>query len=510
MPNYIGIDLGTTYCAVAKVNPAGQAEIVANREGEHITPSVVMFDSGQPLVGTMAKRSAALNPLNVVQFVKRQMGAGDWRFVTEEGQQFGAIDISAIILKRLKEDAELLLGSPVDGAVVTVPAYFNDGQRKATMDAGAIAGLNVLEVVNEPTAAAIAYGLGRSTGPAKDETIVVYDLGGGTFDVTFMRLRAGKLEVIATGGDRNLGGFDFDNAVMELLNEAFKAEHGVDLFDDPAAAQDLREKAEVAKRTLSSPNMQSTQVFLAGGGKTKRVALTLADFDRVTKDLVQKTANILELVREDSGLAWTDVDKLLLVGGSTRMKSIPAIVEKVAGKAPSIELHPDEVVALGAALKAEFLGAAAAGGRGSRGGLEPPEIIDVCSHSMGVVVKRGMGQANSIVLKKDTPIPCEVSDVFTTVQDNQTGLRLKITEGEAEDLADVTMAAEADIAIPPYPAGAEVRVTFKYDKNGTIRVTVFDLTGKRDLGEVQLKRGSGLSDAALADKKRQLKGIAVA
>ncbi len=296
---------------------------------------------------------------------------------------------------------------------------------------------------------------------------------------------------------------------MAFLGEAFQAEHGVDPCDDPAAEQDLREKAEVAKRTLSSPNMKSTQVFLAAGGKTKRVALTLDDFDRVTKDLVQKTANILELVREDAGLTWDAVDKVLLVGGSTRMKSIPELVRRVTGKTPSIELHPDEVVALGAALKADFLASAAAGSP-SRSGIAPPEIIDVCAHSMGIVVQRGPGKANSIVLQKNSAIPCEASDVFQTVQDRQTTLRVRVTEGEAEDLDYVTIAAEADIAIPSYPAGAEVRVTFKYDNNGTIRVTVFDMTSKRDLGEVQLKRNSGLTETAIASKKNQMKGISVA
>jgi len=502
----IGIDLGTTFSAVATVNAHGKPEILPNREGDRITPSVVLFDGDQPLVGSIAKRSAVASPENVVQFVKRQMGVPNWSFRSVDGKRYTAEDISAVLLKRFKEDAETILGDTVEGAVITVPAYFNDSQRKATLDAGRISGLNVLKIINEPTAAALAYGLEKLE---QEQTILVYDLGGGTFDVTIMHIGGGEINVIATGGDKNLGGFNWDNALMEHLNEEFMRQGGCDLTDDLTLAQDLRDKAEMAKKTLSTRD--KTQVFLTAKGKNLSVPVTLQTFQDITAKLVQRTGNIMEMVREDSGLPWSAIDKVLLVGGSIRMRAVPAIAEKVSGKKPSYELHPDEVVAMGAALQAELISRAS--GRNplvQRDDFPLVVINDVCSHSLGVVAVDESGvPKNSIIVPRNTSIPCKQSDTYATVSDRQTEIMLQVTEGEDEELEYVTIALEAPLRIPPYPRGAPVEVTFHYDSNGVIRITILDLTAKKSLGEVQLVRKGNLTDDQVKAKQVELRKVTV-
>jgi molecular chaperone DnaK len=502
----VGIDLGTTFSAIAVVNKHGKPEIISNREGERITPSVVLFDSDGPIVGTMAKRSAVASPLNVVQFVKRQMGDPSWKFRTEQGATFIPEEISAIILRRLKEDAETMMGGPVHDAVVTVPAYFNDAQRKATLDAGKIAGLNVIRIINEPTAAALAYGIDKAQGK---QTVLVYDLGGGTFDVTIMRLEHGAIDVVATGGDKNLGGFDWDNEVMRYLNEEFKKQGGADLLDDPTLEQDLRDKAEIAKKTLSTRD--KTTVFLSAGGKSASISVTLAQFDALTASLLKRTATIMTHVLEDAGLEWAAVDKVLLVGGSTRMKAVPALIERTAGKKPSAEVHPDEVVALGAAFQGMILNVEA--GKADlveRDAFPLVEIKDVNSHSMGVIAVDDQGREhNAIVLKKDTVIPCKVSDTFCTVVDKQNQLLVQVTQGEDSDPAYVVILGEATMAIPPYPKGAPLEVFFEYDHNGNVHVTVVDLTAKRSLGEMPIVRKSNRTAEEVRNMQSKLSRMSV-
>jgi molecular chaperone DnaK len=494
MGRVVGIDLGTTYSAIAVVNEHGKPDIIPNREGERITPSVVLFDGDAPMVGSMAKRSAVASPLDVVQFVKRQMGNPSWKFRSQLGQEYSPEEVSAIILKRLREDAEVMLGGPVTDAVITVPAYFDDAQRKATQDAGRVAGLNVLRIINEPTAAALAYGLGKVSEP---QTILVYDLGGGTFDVTIMRLDGASIEVLSTGGDKNLGGFDWDNVVMQYLNEQFQAQGGSDLCDSGTLEQDLRDKAEISKRTLSSRD--KTNVFLSAQGKTCTVTLTLTDFEALAAGLIRRTGTIMEMVLEDAGLKWEQVDKILLVGGSTRMRAVPALVERISGKKPSFEVHPDEIVALGAALQGALLHVASGHSDLVESASFPlVEILDVNSHSLGVVtVDDSRRERNSIVLKKDTKLSTKVSDVFNTVVDGQTALLVQVTEGEDTDLAYVKVVGEATMAIPPYPKGAPIEVFFEYDPNGIINVSVFDLTAKKPLGNVVIKRESNRSEGEL-------------
>jgi molecular chaperone DnaK len=520
----VGIDLGTTFSAIAVVNDEGKPEIVPNREGERITPSVVLFDGDAPIVGTMAKQSAVARPLNVVQFVKRQMGNPSWKFRTENGETFTPEDISAIILKRLKDDAEAALGTPVRDAVITVPAYFDDAQRKATHDAGRIAGLNVLRLINEPTAAALAYAFNsfRKTvtqdaakplrAELREQTVLVYDLGGGTFDVTIMRLGTVGVNVVATGGHKNLGGFDWDNEIMKLLNEEFKAQTGLDLYEEPELEQQLRDKAEVAKRQLSARD--KTSVPLAARGKTASIALTRADFETITGSLLKQTASIMGFVLEDAGLEWSQLDKVLLTGGSTRMPAVPAMIERLTGKRPSSELHPDEVVALGAALQGTILELKETrriGGREGKQELLPiVRIQDITSHSMGVVAVDECGRdVNSIVLKKGTPIPSSVSETFCTVVERQEAIHVQVTEGEDTDLAYVTIRGEGTMKIPPYPRGAPIEVHFAYNPDGMIHVRVFDLTGKAWLGELLINRTSNLTERDVQDKMAKLSGVQV-
>ena len=505
MARVVGIDLGTTYSAIAVVNEHGRAEIIPNREGERITPSVILFDGESPLVGSIAKRSAAASPDDVIQFIKRQMGNPAFVFPTEHGD-ISPEEASAVILKRLAEDASTMLGETITDAVITVPAYFNDAQRKATMDAGEIAGLNVLRIINEPTAAALAYGIDKAAEP---QTVLVYDLGGGTFDVTIMRLGNGKIEVLSTGGDKNLGGFDWDNETMNHLNEEFQRQGGTDLLEDAPLALDLREKAEIAKKTLSSRD--KTNVFLSAGGKNATIPLTLETFQQITAPLVSRTQDIMEVVLDDANLNWTDLDKILLVGGSTRMRAVHELIERVTGKKPSLELHPDEVVAIGAALQAALLEATKAGGlRSAAGSLAIVEIEDVTSHSMGVVaVNEHREEHNSVILKRNTKIPSKVSELYSTVVDNQTELQVQITLGDGDSLDEVEILGESTMPIPPYPAGAPVEVRFQYDVNGVVEVEVFDRTADKLLGTMAIERRANKTEEEVRQLKQKLKSVVV-
>jgi len=506
MAKVVGIDLGTTYSAIATVNSHGKAEIIVNREGERITPSVVLFDADAPIVGSIAKRSAIASPLNVVQFVKRQMGNPSWKFRSEGGHVWKAEEISAIILKRLKEDAEVLVGESVRDAVITVPAYFDDAQRKATQDAGRIAGLNVLRIINEPTAAALAYGIDKV---AKQQTILIYDLGGGTFDVTIMRIDGGKIEVLATGGDKNLGGFDWDNEIMKFLNAEYVRQGGSDLFEDPTLEQDLRDKAEIAKKTLSSRD--KTTVFLSARGKNASITLTLSEFGTLTEALLKRTASIMGFVLEDSHLSWSDISKVLLVGGSTRMRAVPALIEKVTGRKPSLEVNPDEVVAMGAAIQGMMLQVeSGTADLVERETFPLVEIQDVNSHSLGVLALDDFGkEKNFIVLARNTPLGSKVSDTFATIAEGQTELHVRITEGEDADPTFVKLIGDGMMRIPPYPRGAPIEVFFAYDQDGVVKVTVFDVTAKKALGEMAIKRKSNFTEGDVREKQQKLAKVSV-
>lgn len=493
----VGIDLGTTYSAVAVLRQTGDPEILPNRDGEDITPSVVLIqavgDEDEPLVGTMAKHSAAGAPDDVVQFVKRHMGDPSWRFDSMSGGSYNAEEVSAIILKRLKEDAELALGEPVLDAVITVPAYFDDARRTATKHAGKIAGLNVLRVLNEPTAAALSFGLDA----AAEGTVLVYDLGGGTFDVTLMRISNGEFEVLGTDGDRNLGGFDFDNRLIEYLAHTVEAQGGPDLLSDPAHVAVLREKAEMAKRSLTT--VATTTVHVSVEGRPYRIQVERAEFERMTADLLRRTEDLTEMVLEEAGLAWPQVDHVLLVGGSTRMPMVRALVERLAGKQAARSVHADEAVALGAAIQAAVEQSSSAGADLALLDNKPLVVADVTSHSLGVITVEDdlRTKVNTIVIPRNTKIPSKLSQDLQTIQSNQTTLDVEVTQGDDSNPDYVVVVGSKSIPIPPYPAGSPVRVTYAYDIDQTIFVELTDLTTNESLGTFEVDRLANLSDDQL-------------
>lgn len=472
---------------MAAVNALGKPEIIPNREGEKTTPSVVYFAGEDPVVGTMAKRSAAASPLDVVEFVKRSMGDTSWRFETAAGTQYRPEEISALILKRLKVDAERVLGAEVTDAVITVPAYFDDAPRRATIDAGAIAGLNVLRILNEPTAAALAFGIDRSS----SGSLVVYDLGGGTFDVSVLTIADGEFRVLATHGDRNLGGFDFDNELMRLLNDRFRAAGGPDLLDDPALEATLRERVELAKRTLSSS--PAAQVALSAGSFSTVLTVTRAEFEDLCSALLSRTRDSVEQVVEEANLTWPEVDRVLLAGGSTRMPMVRQMLEQVSGRQPDWSHNPDEIVALGAAVQAHLLDQEDKASSGMHASAPLPRIRDVTSHGLGQLVRVGAGDGvleNRIIIPRNTPIPAELSKVFLTRRPNQDRLETSVTQGDDEDVRLVQVIAEEEFPIPRYPEGAEFQTTLRYDVDQIIHVDVTDQRTGKAVARFEINRAA--------------------
>jgi len=504
MGQVVGIDLGTTYSAVAVVGGSGKPEVLVNRDGERITPSVVFFDDGATLVGSMAKRSAATAPLDVVQFVKRQMGDKDWRFEPSVGGSYSPEEVSAIILKRLKEDAELFLGEgQVTDAVITVPAFFDDARRRATIDAGKIAGLNVLRVLNEPTAAALAFGLDLGG----NGTVLVFDLGGGTFDVTIMKIGDGVFDVLGTDGLHELGGFEWDNRLMLWLNEQYQSEGGSDLEETFESEADLRERAELAKRTLSSA--PQAKVVLSHGGVTKTITVTRDTFDDLTSDLLNQARDLTISLVEELGLSFGQVDSVLLVGGSTRMPQVAKMLEEISGKPPLRAGNPDELVALGAAIQASLeTGTAEATASG-----KPPVVLDVTSQALGTIaLNEEKIPRNFIIIPRNRKIPASEFDVFNTVNEGQTEIKIQVTQGDDEDpeyVRFVTKEGGQLFSIPPYPAGAPIRITFHYDIDQTIQVEVTDLTANKSLGTFEVDNVANLSDEEVAAARQKNKNIEV-
>ena len=503
MGKYIGIDLGTTFSCMAYINDNGQPEIIPNSEGDNITPSSVLFDEGSSIVGKEAKAQSLFEPLNYEQFVKRHMGERDYVFTTKNGEKYTPEEISAIILAKMKADAESYLGEPVDGAVITVPAYFNDAQRKATEDAGKIAGLNVIAIINEPTAAALAFGISKGTDT--EQTVMVYDLGGGTFDVTVMRFNADNITVLGTAGDRKLGGFDFDKKIIDAVIDAAKTE-GIDVEADITARQDLQLKAETAKKSLSAK--EKTNIMLNVSGKPFKYTISRDDFLELVEPLLYKTLASMENACDEAGLEYSDLDKILLVGGSTRMPIVRDFIKEETGIQPSSEVHPDEAVAIGAAyhvldaLKIQQTKAKSSGDTTNRVlDANIPEttkkysFTDVTSHGIGVVIINNDGdQENSVILPKNTQVPAEQKNVYSTSVAFQEALQIEITQGEEEDLRYVTIIGTATIAITPREYFVPIEVTISCDENSIIHVRVVDLDQHRDLGEMHIDRVSNLSE----------------
>ncbi|GAE33355.1 molecular chaperone DnaK [Halalkalibacter akibai] len=478
MSKIIGIDLGTTNSCVA-VMEGGEATVIPNPEGNRTTPSVVAFKDGERLVGEVGKRQAITNP-NTVISIKRHMGTNHKE--TIEGTDYTPQEISAIILQKLKADAEAYLGEKVTKAVITVPAYFNDSQRQATKDAGKIAGLEVERIVNEPTAAALAYGLEKE----EDQTILVYDLGGGTFDVSILELGDGFFEVKATSGDNKLGGDDFDQVIIDYLVEQFKKDNGIDLSQDKMAMQRLKDAAEKAKKDLSG--VTQTQISLpfitadATGPKHLEVSMSRAKFEELSADLVERTLEPTRRALSDSGLSASEIDRVVLVGGSTRIPAVQEAIKKLTGKDPHKGVNPDEVVALGAAVQAGVL----------TGDVKDVVLLDVTPLSLGIET---MGGVFTKLIERNTTIPTSKSQVFSTAADNQPSVDIHVLQGEREMAAyNKTLGRFQLTELPPAPRGVpQIEVSFDIDANGIVNVKAKDL-GTNKEQSITITSSSGLSD----------------
>lgn len=500
----LGIDLGTTYSAVGVVDDDGRSKVLHNSEGQTITPSVVLFDDAGAVVGQQAKLQRAAFADDVVEFVKRQMGDPHWRHFDRSGTEYTPEAVSAIILKRLAADASHVLGEPIGQVVITVPAYFDETQRNATRQAGAIAGLDVLAIVNEPTAAAVSFGVESDF----HGTALVYDLGGGTFDVTLLRASRGEFDIIRTDGDRNLGGFDFDNAIMDWARAEFASRTGIAIQPGVAEAQ-LRDRAEQAKHRLTVS--AEAPLYVTAEGQTEKLVLTRARFEEITASLLARTEMLVEDVLEGAGMVAGAVDKVLLVGGSTRMPMVGRMIERLLGRAADRSVHPDEAVARGAAIIADLRHAAEHGRRPRLSTQEPMVIADVVSHGLGLVtldVETEM-PVNTVLIPANTTIPCQRVETFVTVVDNQTELDVQITEGEERDLRYVKMLGNSVLRIPPYPKGAPVGVALSADVDGILHIEVTDQTSGRDLGEFEIDRQLNLDRGAVEQMRHALAQLEV-
>lgn len=506
----IGIDLGTTNSVVA-IMEGGEVKVIANLEGNRLTPSVVAFtDKGEVLVGDPAKRQAVTNPRRTIYSIKRFMGRRHDEVASEEkmvpyevvggpkdyvkvrvgDKQYTPPEISAHVLRKLKESAESYLGHKVNRAVITVPAYFNDAQRQATKDAGQIAGLDVDRIINEPTAAALAYGLEKK----KEEKIVVFDLGGGTFDVSVLEVGDDVVEVLSTNGDTHLGGDDFDEVLINFIADKFKTEHGIDLRKDAMALQRLREAAEKGKKELSSS--QTTDINLpfitadATGAKHLQMSITRAEFEKMVDHLIERCREPVTKALKDAKLKPEQIDEVVLVGGSTRVPKVQELVRKMFGKEPHKGVNPDEVVAIGAAIQGAIIG----------GDVKDVVLLDVTPLSLGIETEGGV---MTVLVERNTTIPTEKKETFSTAVDNQTAVTVRVFQGERKMAADNRMLGQFNLdGIPPAPRGMpQIQVTFSLDVNGILNVSAKDMgTGKEQT--VKIEQSSGLTESEIEKMRK--------
>ena len=497
----VGIDLGTTFSVVAHIDAYGKPQIIPNSENERITPSVILFDGSSAVVGTLAKNSAVAEPEKIVDFVKREMGKPKEQFHREFGGKiYSAEELSALILKKLKADAEKYLKTPVTDAVITVPAYFNDAERTATITAGQLAGLNVLQIINEPTAAALAYGLDKLD---EDQTVFVFDLGGGTFDVTIMKIGGNKIDIIATNGDHRLGGKDWDDIIVNFVAEEFDRENGENPLLDLQSYQDLQSRALAAKIQLSS--RAKTVTVHHHNGKSVRVELTREEFEQRSRHLIEKCKTICEMVMQEADMRWEKIDKILLVGGMTRMPSVRAMIGGLSSATIATDVNPDEAVAMGASIQAtlSMLREEETSGEklladntrqqfSSRDG-HLIQITDITSHTLGVVLwdETHLEEYVFPMIRKRTAIPASAKNSFGTASANMQRAVVKVVEGESTLPGECTPLGICDVKLPPFlPKGSPVELSYQYNANQVLEVAV-EAAGNRT--ELSIERNTGLA-----------------
>ncbi len=522
----VGIDLGTTFSAIAYINEATQkAEVIPSPDQDRITASVVLFeDEGNAIVGKIAKQNAVAEPTKVVEFVKRQMGkpkedkkddGGDvtaqgWCF-ENSGKKYSAQEVSAFILKKLKNDAEERLGTTITDAVITCPAYFGDPERAATKEAGIIAGFNVLAIIDEPVAAALSYGLDKL---GKDQKVFVFDLGGGTFDVVILEIKGGNIREIAVNGDHMLGGKDWDDEIIKHISSLFSEKYGSDPLDDLASYQELQLRAIKAKEELSKRD--KTKIIFGHAGNTLTVELTKDKFEELTKHQIDKCRTLCEIVLGEAKMTWKDIDTVLLVGGSTRMPMVKKMITEISGKVPSEELNPDECVALGAAWQGALLGLKSDPNSVTKEvakRLAGIKVQKVSSHNLGETALKGGKERTFLMIPKFTPLPYEKKETFATASDNQTSVLMKIMEGGIMgddgtcDPMDCNKIGEATLeGIPPRPKGSPIEITYRYNDNGMLEVHAKDVLSGKEVS-ANIDHSGGLSDQELKEATRTLQKI---
>ena len=513
----VGIDLGTTFSAVAHIDQYGKPQIIPNAESERITPSVILFDGTSVIVGTLAKNNSVAEAERIVDFVKREIGKPKEQFHREfNGKVYSAEELSALILRKLKADAEKYLKETVTDAVITVPAYFNDAERTATITAGQLAGFNVLQIINEPTAAAVAYGVDKLN---QDQTVFVFDLGGGTFDVTIMRIEGNNIKMLATNGDHRLGGKDWDDVIVNMIAEEFDRAHGENPLLDLQSYQDLQSRALAAKIQLSS--RPRTAIVHSHNGKSVKVELTREDFEQRTQHLVEKCKTICEMVLEEAKLGWADLDKILLVGGMTRMPMVRDMIAQLSPTPLVDDVHPDEAVAVGAAVQAvlSLLQEEERTGEmvvpddtrrqfaGREGGLM--QVTDITSHTLGVVLwdETHLEEYVFPMIRKMTAIPATAKNSFGTASANMQRAVVRVVEGESTQPGECTPLGICDVELPAFlPKGSPVELTYEYNANQVLEVNVLACGNE---SKVSIERNTGLAPGEIDRAANGLKALSI-